>query len=182
MDFATRNAIVAPDSFLHFQLPTSDGNLIIRAKVGTNFFELVPDVVFCQTMGPDFPSSFITEYAHWLHLSPASNIGCVTSHPLHSVWQPSDDNWDLTFDPAIGTATMKTRNGLTMVDIRSKTFGMISKRLHSLDVPSHVHITLDPNGTLSAKLLRYKLAFFVNENKDLECSTIRDMVVDLNQS
>ncbi|KAG5333650.1 hypothetical protein C0989_005176, partial [Termitomyces sp. Mn162] len=59
---------------------------------------------------------------------------------------------------------------------------MISKPLERLVVPTQVHVTLGVDGTLSADLPQYKLTFFVNKNEDLECATIRDMVVDPNQS
>ncbi|KAH0579582.1 hypothetical protein H2248_002433 [Termitomyces sp. 'cryptogamus'] len=181
MAFATRDKIFARNCFLHFQLPTSDDSLIIQAEVEADIFELVPHQTF-HKRGHDFPLSFITEYAHWLHLSPTSNLIHITFHPLRSIWRPSEDNWDLTFDPASSVATMKAGNGAVMVDVRSDTFGMISKPLERLVVPTQVHVTLGADGTLSADLPQYKLAFFVNQNKDLECTTIRDMVVDPDQS
>ncbi|KAG6899347.1 hypothetical protein C0993_011063 [Termitomyces sp. T159_Od127] len=169
-----------PQHHVHRDLLASDGTLIIQAEVGNDIFELVPDTAFRKN-GGDFPVSFIRDYAHWLHLSPTSRSGRVEFHPLHSIWLPSEDNWVLTFS-VMGNATMKSGNGSVMIDILSKTFSMISKCLDRLDVPSQVHITLDADGTLSAKLPRYNLAFFVNENKDIECSSLRDMVVDSDQS
>ncbi|KAG6898073.1 hypothetical protein C0995_009984 [Termitomyces sp. Mi166 len=182
MHFATRNAIAEPNLFLHFKLPEPDGNLIIQAKVETDLFELVPHTTFGRKGDQDFPSSFITEYAHWLNLSPASDTRCIIFHPLESIWQPSENNWQLTFNSDTGTGTMSEGGGPCVVDIRSETFRMISKRLEPLEVSDHIHVILSAKYTLLVDLPRYKMAFFLNENKDLECSTIRDMIVDLNQS
>ncbi|KAG6915979.1 hypothetical protein DXG01_009031 [Tephrocybe rancida] len=181
MHFASQNPIFAPDFYLHFQLPDPGGNLIIQGKVGADIYELVPHTVFGEESARDLPLSLIDEYAHWLRLSPASDTAHLTLHPLESVWKPSKVNWELDFAPRIGGGKMKA-GGLVMVDIRSKTFDTISKRLKPLEVAGHVHITLDTEGTLSIRLPRFKLVFFVNDNRDLECSTIRDMVVDLHQS
>ncbi|KAG6887769.1 hypothetical protein C0992_010818 [Termitomyces sp. T32_za158] len=181
MHFSTCNTILAPNLFLHFQLPRSDGTLIIQAEVGGEIFELVPHTAFCKEGIHDFPLSFITDYAHWLHLLPNSHSGRVEFHPLDSIWLRSEENWVLTFD-AMGNTTMKSGNGSVMVDVLSATFGRMSKCLDQLDRSSKIHVTLEADGTLSAKLPRYNLAFFVNENKELECSSIRGMVVDSNQS
>ncbi|KAG6819108.1 hypothetical protein H0H93_015384, partial [Arthromyces matolae] len=180
MDFATRNAVVEPNVILHFQVPRDDGILIIQAQVGSNIFELVPSTVFCAERGPDFPSAFIANYAHWLHLSPQADSGRLGFHPLKALWQREED-WTLTFT-LLGSSTMTTQNGSVMVDIRSGTFSMLSKRLEPLDNPSHVHMWTDAQETLSLQLPNYNLAFFLSQNKELECSTIRDMVVDRDQS
>ncbi|KAG6852605.1 hypothetical protein C0991_010564, partial [Blastosporella zonata] len=184
MHFATRNAVVAQNFFpqLHFQIPRPDGGLIIQATLGPEILELVPHTAFDQQKsGRDFPSSVIEKYAHWLRVVPTSKIGHLTFHPLASIWKPSKDNWLLSFTPGICGGTMKTE-GSIMVDVRSKTFDMVSKRLAPLEVPSHIHAMVDTRGTLSIQLPRFKMVFFLNERKELECSTIRDMVVDLNQS
>ncbi|KAG5729437.1 hypothetical protein E4T56_gene6157, partial [Termitomyces sp. T112] len=183
MHFATRNTIAAPNLFLHFQLPGPDGNLIVQAKLGRDLFELVPHTAFGCKKRQDFPTSFITEYAHWLHLSPASSSSrCITFHPLESIWQPSEKNWSLIFNSETCTGTMSEGGGSRIVDVRSETFRMVSKRLEPLEVSDRIHVILLAKHTLSVRLPRYKMVFFLNNDKDLECSTIRDMVVDLDQS
>ncbi|KAG6905209.1 hypothetical protein DXG01_004169, partial [Tephrocybe rancida] len=153
---------------LYFQLPGPDGNLIIQGKVGADIYELVPHTVFGRASRGDFPLSLIDGYAHWLRLLPASDSGHLTFHPLKSVWKPSNDNWQLDFTPGIGGGTMKT--------------GGVVMRLKPLEFSHHIHVTLDTEAALLVGLPRFKLAFYVNENRDLDCSTIRDMVVDLHQS
>ncbi|KAG6816476.1 hypothetical protein H0H87_005763 [Tephrocybe sp. NHM501043] len=182
MHFATRNPIVSSDLFLHFQLPAIDGSLVIQATHGDDVFEFVPHTVFDQApSGPDFPKILIDEYAHWLCLSSTSNNGSLTFHPLGTIWRPSDDNWQLDFTVGSTGRIMKMGES-TMVDIRSKSFGMVSKLLEPLEVAAHIYTTVDTKGTLTSRLPRFKMDFFVNQRKELECSTIRDMVVDLNQS
>ncbi|KAG6852418.1 hypothetical protein C0991_012190, partial [Blastosporella zonata] len=180
MKFSTRSAIFTSDLFLHFQLPDNDGNLIIQAEVGPCIYELVPHTIFTRPSGCDFPSSFINNYTHWLCLSPP-NVGNITFHPLNSGWKPSEHNWSLNFAPGTSSWRMKSADSV-MVDIRSETFRLVSKRLEPLEVPHNVHVVLDTKNTLLVELPRLKMLFFINSNNELECSTISNMIVDLNQS
>ncbi|KAG6811340.1 hypothetical protein H0H92_007885 [Tricholoma furcatifolium] len=126
--------------------------------------------------------SFVNEYAHWMHLSTTLTTGYIEFHPLTAVWNPSEVNWRLEFPNDLSRGVMMGDNGASMLDRRSKTFQMISRHLEPLDAPDHLHVMLDAAGTLTAHLARYNMSFFVNGHKELECLTIRDMVVDSNQS
>ncbi|KAG6830941.1 hypothetical protein H0H92_013869 [Tricholoma furcatifolium] len=185
MQFATRKANFAsePNLSLHFRLPEPDGNLIIQAKCGDDIFEHIPHTVFGQKEGKDFPSSFIEDYAHWLHVTTSKTVG-IGFHPLNLIWKPSEENWHLFFNSDIGTGMMRDRNGSLMVDVRSPSFTTISKRLGVIDCSDYLHTILDlaKGGTLVAKLTRFRLEFFLNGDQELECSTIRNMIVDPNQS
>ncbi|KAF8063995.1 hypothetical protein FPV67DRAFT_1608613 [Lyophyllum atratum] len=187
MDFATCN-LVFGDLSLHFKLTEPDRKLIIQAKCGVDLYELIPHTAFNNVpSGPDLPFAFLESYAHWLQLYPTSDksSGRIEFHPLQSAWRSSpkssQDNWCLHFTPS--GSKMQHGHSLLMVDIRSPTCEMVSRRLQPLEVREYVHVVLNiETSRLSADLPRYKLSFFLNDGQELESKTIRDMVVDSDQS
>ncbi|KAG1750341.1 uncharacterized protein EDB91DRAFT_1303212 [Suillus paluster] len=86
-----------------------------------------------------------------------------------------------------GPSTLQKAGGATLVDIRSQTWDMISKRMCPLEGTRYIMVTSDEasGGTFSSlkvDLPRYGLEFFVDEDGDLQSRNMRNMVVDAFQS
>ena len=131
----------------------------------------------------DFPKAFVDDYVHWLDL----DTGEVEFRPKESPWTSDPSNWRL----AVSTDASDTRSvfrkagdsvaPVDLVDIRSKTFQMISRSLSPLDSPENIIVTCT-NHALEAHLCRLRLAFFVNRNSELECRNMPGYVIDKLQS
>ena len=67
------------------------------------------------------------------------------------------------------------------MDIRSKTFAMVSSLLSPLESPEHI-IATHASQSLEVSLPRFQLSFFVNSNGQLECRSMPNYVIDKNQS
>jgi hypothetical protein len=70
---------------------------------------------------------------------------------------------------------------IRLIDIRSKTFVMISNILSPLESPQHI-ITTKTSHSLEVWLPRLRLSFFANTNGELECRSIPGYVIDSTQS
>ncbi|KIK92145.1 hypothetical protein PAXRUDRAFT_147949 [Paxillus rubicundulus Ve08.2h10] len=173
MEFSTRGMISGHQ--VHFAL--NGGKLVIRAKhkSKTDIWELIPQ----EKMNSDLPVVLVKDHAHWMNLSTST----IEVRPLKRLWEPSPENWTISSTPSIS----RMRKGSELfVDIRSRTWAMISSLLKPLDLPEHLIITVSPVDSvqqrLSVDLPRYGLSFFVDEDGDLQSYNIRGMVYDKNQS
>jgi len=70
---------------------------------------------------------------------------------------------------------------IQVIDIRSRTFSMISSLLSPLESPENI-IVMHTVQSLEVSLPRLRLSFFVNANWELECRTIPGYIIDTNQS
>ncbi|KAG1750376.1 uncharacterized protein EDB91DRAFT_686310 [Suillus paluster] len=177
MEYATRGHVC--DHQVSFALRDRN-NLIICAKhtgEGSHILQLIPSEKFVD----DLPTPLIVGHTHWLNLGTSE----IEIRPAEHTWKSSPENWVLRFAVA-GSPTLKNVGGATLVDIRSRTWDMISKKICPLEDTCHIIITYnEPSGSppsLKADLPRYGLEFFIDEDGELQSRNMRNMVVDAIQS
>ncbi|KAG0707120.1 hypothetical protein DFH29DRAFT_995437 [Suillus ampliporus] len=178
MEYATRGNVC--DHQVSFAL--RDGNdLIIRMKhieKGSPILQLIPSQKFVD----DLPTTLIVDHTHWLNLSTSE----IDIRPAENAWKSSTENWLLRFAVA-GSSTLQNVGGTTaLVDIRSQTWDMISKRMHPLEDARYIMVTYNKGSgstpLLKVDLPRYGLEFFLDEDGELQSRNMRNMVVDAIQS
>ncbi|KAG1853153.1 hypothetical protein DFJ58DRAFT_396412 [Suillus subalutaceus] len=174
MEYATRGNLC--DHQVSFSLRDSN-DLIIRAKHikhGSPILQLIPSHKFVD----DLPTILVAGHTHWLNLSTRE----IEIRPAENAWKSSPDNWVLRFS----VSTVQNSSGATLVDIRSQTWDMISKRLRPLEDARFIMVTHNrasgSTPSLKADLPRYGLEFFIDEDGELQSRNMRNMVVDVIQS
>ncbi|KAG1725810.1 uncharacterized protein EDB91DRAFT_1061951 [Suillus paluster] len=178
MDYATRGNLC--DHQVSFALRNSN-DLIIRAKHidrDSPVLQLIPRQKFVD----DLPMTLITGYTHWLNLRTSE----IEIRPAETEWKSSDENWLLQF-AALGPSILQKGGSTTLLDIRSQTWDMISKRMRPLEDTRYIMVTCreasgDTFSSLKVELPRYGLEFFVDEDGELQSRNMRNMVVDTFQS
>ncbi|KAG0693269.1 hypothetical protein DFH29DRAFT_985528 [Suillus ampliporus] len=178
MEYATRGNVC--DHQVSFSL-RSGNDLIIRTKhieQGSPILQLIPSQKFVD----DLPTTLIVGHTHWLNLSTSE----IEIRPAENAWKSSPENWLLRFAVA-GSSTLQNAGGTTaLVDIRSQTWDMISKRMHPLEDAHYIMVTYNKGSgstpLLKADLPRYGLEFFIDEDGELQSRNMRSMVVDAEQS
>ena len=160
----------------------NNGDLILRTRRpgDSQSLQLIPP----SKLSGDFPRHFIDEYTHWLDL----NSRELEFRPAGSPWTPGPStNWRLYIHapgdnrPALLRKPSQDNSWMKLVDIRSKTFHMVSSMLSPLESPENI-IASYTSQLLEISLPRLHLSFFVNINQEIECRTIPGYVVDGNQS
>ncbi|KAF7977091.1 hypothetical protein HWV62_4673 [Athelia sp. TMB] len=169
MDYATRFLI--SNHQLYFAL--KQNNLVVRAKHGSDIFELIPHTQLVE----DLPRCFIDDCVHWLNIK----NGQMEMRPKSAPWESSSSNWvaKVTKD---GESSV-TRALTHLIDIHSPTFRMISTLLKPIEEAKNLVISwsLDTD-SLSIELPRFRLLFTMNNDNLLECQNMPGMVIDSNQS
>ncbi|KAK7056950.1 hypothetical protein VNI00_002668 [Paramarasmius palmivorus] len=149
--------------------------LVIRSRREGQRFELIP----AHRLKGDLPTFLIEDYAHWLNMS----TGVIELRPLDNPWETCSDNWRICvrqscmWKPYSATSLSQLR----LIDVRSRTAAMITKRVSSLENQHYITVTYSVDGGLSVYLPRYRLSFHL-EDGNLACDSFPDMVVDCNQS
>lgn len=163
---------------MSFALRSND--LIIRAKhvdQGSPVLQLIPSEKFAG----DLPITLIAGHTHWLNLCTSE----IEIRPAENAWTSSPDNWRLKFAVS-GSSTLQKAGNMTLVDIRSQTWDMISKQMRPLEDTRYIMVTCDrasySASSLKVDLPRYNLGFFINEDGELQSRNMRDMIVDAIQS
>lgn len=142
-------------------------------------FQFVPP----EKLAGDLPAVLISGHGHWLNVS----TSVLEIRPLDKLWESSADNWEIDCTPG----RYRMRKGREfLIDVRSRSWAMVSGLLKPLDTPQNLLITLSPTDSdqissslqLSAALPRYGLSFYVDKDGDLRSHNIRNMVYDENQS
>ncbi|KAH7882696.1 hypothetical protein F5I97DRAFT_1984083 [Phlebopus sp. FC_14] len=175
MEFGTRGLIFGYQVYF----ARKGVQLLIRAKCeeAPDLLQLIPP----EKLESDLPAPLVRGHAHWLKLSTRT----IQVRPLDKLWEHSSESWAINF--AQGHYSMR-KGSSTLIDIRSSSWAMISRRLEPLERPENLIITLDCDDanlgapTLSAELPRYGLSFFVDKDGELQSRNIRDMVYDPDQS
>ncbi|KAG1837163.1 hypothetical protein DFJ58DRAFT_863227 [Suillus subalutaceus] len=177
MEYATRGN--PHDHQVSFALRDSN-DLIIRAKhveQGSPILQLIPSHKFVG----DLPKTLIDGHTHWLNL----DTNETEIRPAEHAWQSSLENWVLRFAVS-GPSTLQNAGGATLVDVRSHTWDMISKRMRPLEDACYIVVTCNKGSgnthSLTAYLPRYGLEFFIDEDGEMQSRNMRNMVVDDNQS
>ena len=109
--------------------------------------------------------------------------------PVGSPWIPAPSNWRLyihkpgthAYPRAVLQKPSRNSSLTQLIDIRSKTFAMVSNLLSPLESPEHIIIT-HTSYSLEVFIPRLHLSFFVNSNWELECRSIPGYIVDKTQS
>ncbi|KAH9061808.1 hypothetical protein EDB83DRAFT_2506594 [Lactarius deliciosus] len=175
MEFMTRSNVYGYQIFF----ARRDGNLILQARrpEDPRLLQFVPRSVFVD----DFPKAFVDDCVHWLDL----DTGEVEFRPVESPWTPDPSNWRLTVCTDGARSLFRKISGdnapVDLIDVRSATFQMVSCLLSALDAPEHIIVTRT-NHALEASLSRLHLAFFVNQDSELECRSFPGYVIDKLQS
>jgi hypothetical protein len=176
-------------------LSRNDGDLIlqVRRPGDSHILQLIPR----STLIDDFPKCLVDGYIHWLDL----NTRELEFRPAGSPWTYEPTNWRLYIHehkptnwrmrirkhkPDSYPRTVLQKPGrdssqIKLVDIRSRTFGMVSNILSPLEKPGNIIATYGSQ-TLEVFLPRLHLSFFVNGNWELECRSIPGYVIDEAQS
>ncbi|KAG2366240.1 hypothetical protein BDR07DRAFT_1480293 [Suillus spraguei] len=177
MEYATRGN---PHGYqVSFVLRDPD-DLIIRVKhieQRSPILQLIPSQKFVG----DLPMTLIVNHTHWLNLDTEE----IEIRPVENAWQSSPENWILRFAVS-GHWTLQNAGGATLVDIRSHTWDMISKRMSPLEDAHYIMVTWNTDSgnapLLKVNLPRYGLEFFIDEDRELQSRNMRNMVVDETQS
>ncbi|KAG2038864.1 hypothetical protein BDR03DRAFT_953798 [Suillus americanus] len=177
MEYATRGNPYSHQVSFALRDPN---DLIIRAKhveQDSPILQLIPSQKFVG----DLPKTLIDGHTHWLNL----DANEMEIRPAEHTWQSSPENWILQFAVS-GPSTLQNVGGVTLVDIRSHTWDMISKRMRPLEDACYIMVTCNQGSgnthLLKADLPRYGLEFFIDEDGELQSRNMRNMVVDDNQS
>ncbi|KAF8450069.1 hypothetical protein BDZ91DRAFT_811134 [Kalaharituber pfeilii] len=155
------------------------GNLIIRTKLGSEVYEIIPH----SKLEGDFPHTMLNSFVHFLHLTDQR----LEFRPLDdstSLWRPSPSNWVVSISKdhpnwrAEGTIGM-----LRLIDYHSPTTQAMNQLFKSIESPSHLELTLTSNQTVNVKLARYNLDFEFNgtniQESHIKCRNFPEMVVDV---
>ncbi|KAG9308685.1 hypothetical protein JVU11DRAFT_11642 [Chiua virens] len=176
MDFATL-AIISSHR-LHFSLRGED--LVIRAQ--HRYTDAVLELIPSEKLNGDLPTFLVEMHVHWLRLSES----LIEIRPHKHLWEQSPENWQIIVGTDGGYRMHKGFD--TLVDIKSRTWKMVSSRLDCLDLPEHLVVTtsafmsdMSPTAQLSVTLPCYDLSFFVNAENDLESGDFKGMICDDNQ-
>ena len=100
---------------------------------------------------------------------------------------PGPSNWRLyihepdIYPRALLRKPSQDSSWMQLIDIRSKTFRVLSSMLSPLESPENIIASYTAQ-FLELSLPRLHLSFFVNRNRELECRSIPDYVVDKVQS
>jgi hypothetical protein len=156
-------------------------DLILRTRRpgDSQILQLIPR----SKLSGDFPRYFIDEYTHWLDL----NSRELEFRPAGFPWTPGLSNWRLHIhEPGICPRARlrkpsEDNSWMQLVDIRSKTFRVVSSMLSPLESPENI-IAAYTAQLLEISLPRLRMSFFVNPNRGLECRSIPGYVVDNIQS
>ena len=150
--------------------------LIVWAKEQhcNDILQLIPP----SKLEPDLPAVLVENHVHWLNLT----TRLIEVRPITEMWQSSPENWYIHFDP--GCHSMK-KGHTTLLDIRSPSWKMISRRLEPFEMSLNLIMTValeSDTPEVSVELPRYGLTFFINSHGELESRNLRDMVYDETQS
>ncbi|KAF8500764.1 hypothetical protein F5888DRAFT_1888086 [Russula emetica] len=177
MGFMTRSTV----SGYQILFSWNNGDLILRTRRpgDSQILQLIPR----SKLSGDFPRHFIDEYTHWLDL----NSRELEFRPAGFPWAPGPSNWRLYIhEPGIDSRALLRKpsqegSWMQLVDIRSKTFRVISSMLSPLESPENIIASYTAQ-FLEVSLPRLHISFFVNPNRELECRSIPGYVFDKIQS
>jgi hypothetical protein len=148
----------------------------MKRKSDKQILELIPH----PTLLGDLPKLLVENFTHWLDISNHE----IELRPLKNCWESSNEHWQIK-RANDGFWTM-CRESLSLVDIRSPTFQMVSTRLKALEYEEYLTVTYLPDDrSLSVDLPRFRLSFHMNDvrhGKHLESQNLPGMEIDPDQS
>ncbi|KAG8733067.1 hypothetical protein FRC10_000456, partial [Ceratobasidium sp. 414] len=176
MIFSTRTHI--DGNQVSFYMEGNSGELIVQSQRDGITFELIPH----SKLANDLPFFLSSDYHHWVDLK----TGVVEFRPLVSPWSSDENNWRLEFSGSSATFMRQAgeKGSALLTDMHSRFFKDIARQIDPLEASQYLHVTQssrDP-AKITVELPRMKLAFFVNENMQLESSNLRGQIIDEAQS
>ncbi|CUA68377.1 NADH-ubiquinone oxidoreductase chain 5 [Rhizoctonia solani] len=171
VEFTTRGLI--HNYQVSFAFEGSKNHLIIQAQKGDRRYELIPH----KMLSADFPAFFSEDYHHWADID--SKV--IEFRPISSPWSANECRWLLYFTNSQYTLT-NPLDGSSLLDIHSIAFESLSRLISPLESSRFLHVTRSHSGLIELTLPRMKLAFFVNEDMQLESQNFRGQIIDENQS
>ncbi|KAB8271491.1 hypothetical protein BDV30DRAFT_228123 [Aspergillus minisclerotigenes] len=135
--------------------------LVIRSEKSGRTLEFVPRQVFGKDGDMDLPSQLIDNCFHWLDL----DSGNIEVRRQHRLWKESD--WTIS----TRTRRVKRRNA-SLVDPHSFLFGLVAKIFRNFEQPHMLTIVQPLKGSLTVKLKRMNLTFYVNWKGLLQCKQL----------
>ncbi|KAF5344605.1 hypothetical protein D9758_013897 [Tetrapyrgos nigripes] len=174
LDYATRSTILGHQ--VHFSLRSTVLIVLAKHLEENRVLRLIPHLV----LSGDFPELLVQENVHWLDLERNE----LEFRPLTSLWTACSKIWKVQFvrNGESFAIQENSPSDLTLVDVRSSTFKMISDWLRPLERSRYLTITRTTANQLQVDLPRFRLSFYLNEAGDLECVNFPGMVVDWDQS
>ncbi|KEP46478.1 putative large low complexity protein [Rhizoctonia solani 123E] len=174
MTFTSRSEIEGYQ--VSFALNSANQGLIIQARADATILELIPP----SKLEGDFPSSFSSNFHHWLNVQEKY----VEFRPLSKPWSSDKQAWRLCVrDSGLRTMTSTMAyETCSLLDIRSFTYKEISRQLSGLETRQHIHITYSLSSRIRVNLPRFHLTFFLNSDNQLESLNFPEQVVDREQS
>ncbi|KAG8732082.1 hypothetical protein FRC10_001233 [Ceratobasidium sp. 414] len=152
--------------------------LVVQAQQDGETFELIP----YTKLSNDLPIFFSLDYHHWINLK----TGVIEFRPIATPWSSHKKNWQLRFSNSSTSIIEQVgeKQRKLLVDVHSPAFKDIARQLEPLEAPRFLHVTQsDSDATkIIAELPRLKLAFFINEDLQLESCNLCGYVVDETQS
>lgn len=151
--------------------------LVIRTRVpgSAEEYELIPHT----KLSGDFPEQFVEEYVHWMNVG----TGDIEFRPMSHPWTTTERNWHVSYS---STAPIYMDLGHErIVDTRSPTASMIGSVLGPLETATRIDMSFRPKEgklSLSIRLPRLKLEFFMNGDNELESRQFRGAIVDKDQN
>lgn len=148
-------------------------------------YELIPH----DKLEGDFPRLLVTKYTHWI-VEFGEEIKRIEFRPLNNTWRTQAETNIHRFDGLIlnfekGVPQCLTNNqSQTFIDLQSATFMALSHIFRTLELPTFIHLTVNPmSRTLDIELPRYGMRFSLACGDNVVRSgSHRGYIVDQNQS
>ncbi|EAQ83711.1 hypothetical protein CHGG_10115 [Chaetomium globosum CBS 148.51] len=160
---------------LVIQAARSTEALSVEEKSRTEIYEFIPS----WKLDGDVPTSFISDYSHWVNLS----TGVVEFRRADKPWvsSPDNDNWILTRTRSRNTLS---RQGCYVIDPHSQTAEAILSHLNPIETRGNINTIFHPSKhMLVVDLPRYSLSFTLAEgNSSIKSKHYSGMCIDQSQS
>ncbi|KAG0649292.1 hypothetical protein D0Z07_4347 [Hyphodiscus hymeniophilus] len=150
---------------------------ILATKSGCKY-ELIPSRLFRG----NFPTAFVENFAHWYDLSTSS----IEFRPIKDPWTSSPTNWRATHQTRAGLESKLhlTKDGKSLVGVKSETAEMISRILSPLEDPLRIHGIFNHRSvSLDIGLPNLQLGFYLkSQASSIQSRQFRGMSIDPDQS
>ncbi|KAK7542178.1 uncharacterized protein J3D65DRAFT_583432 [Phyllosticta citribraziliensis] len=161
--------------FSSIHLGLHDGELLIKAKIGTQILRIIPHEHF----DGDLPRHFQHDFVHWMDME--SHI--IEFRPVQRPWAKPSKTLELKFNPD-GRSSMQVGNN-DLIELQtspgksSKLAKSLNAAFNALEKPMHLVATSSrSSGRVEIELPRFGLKFFVNEQGLLESQQLSSTVAE----
>lgn len=183
--FGTQNLSVMPSAAPEMQFCSAtlhqgfkahfamiERKLVVHAVRDGRTLEFIPP----DCLKGDFPTSFISDFSHWLDLSTME----VEFRPILTPWVSSQSNWTLRLT---NERYNLTRDGRFLIDLHSATAAALSVLLLSIETATNLHLILEPDlQKLEIDLPRVGITFSIRQGESaISSKQYGGMCIDENQ-